>query len=595
MRLPALLLATAALPILPVAATAQTVTAASSSAVEQRFAALSQRYIDGIAKYAPTYGTPLGDHRYDDQIGDVSAAGRAQVVAHDRALLADLAKIDRRKLGREAQVDAALLDNALRFDLWQIEVLKNWRWDIQIYNDTAGGALYSLAARDFAPWPQRLKAATARMERMPAFLAQARAEIVPALVPQIFATTVAKQNGGMVEIAEGMLSPHRDALNAADRKRFDAALITLKTAVAEHQKWLDTVLVPQAKGEFRLGAKLYDQKMQYALVSNLTRPEIKARATNALAETRAQMYGLARQVLAGKPNAPAFPERPSAAQQQAAIEAALQLSYAQRPARDGLMAKARQTLAQATDFVRARNLVTMPDAPVKIITMPKFQQGVAVAYCDSPGPLETGLDTFYAISPIPDEWTDAQATSFLSEYNDYMIQDLSIHEAMPGHYLQIAHGNQYKSVLRAVLSSGPFIEGWAVYAEGMMMDADYMNGDPLFKLTVLKMRLRSITNSLLDIGIQTEGLTREQAMTMMMQGAFQQEREAAGKWVRASLGSTQLLSYFTGYSEHVAMREEAKKRQGSAFDLKTYNDAVLAHGSPPARYARQLMFGLPIS
>jgi uncharacterized protein (DUF885 family) len=307
------------------------------------------------------------------------------------------------------------------------------------------------------------------------------------------------------------------------------------------------------------------------------------------------MYGLARQVLAGKPNAPALPERPSAAQQQAAIEAALQLSYVQRPARDGLMAKAKQTLAQATDFVRARNLVTMPDAPVKIITMPKFQQGVAVAYCDSPGPLETGLDTFYAISPIPDEWTDAQATSFLSEYNDYMIQDLSIHEAMPGHYLQIAHGNQYKSVLRAVLSSGPFVEGWAVYAEGMMMDADYMNGDPLFKLTVLKMRLRSITNSLLDISIQTEGLTREQAMTMMMQGAFQQEREAAGKWVRASLGSTQLLSYFTGYSEHVAMRAEAKKRQGSAFDLKTYNDAVLAHGSPPARYARQLMFGLPIS
>jgi uncharacterized protein (DUF885 family) len=226
--------------------------------------------------------------------------------------------------------------------------------------------------------------------------------------------------------------------------------------------------------------------------------------------------------------------------------------------------------------------------------MPKFQQGVAVAYCDSPGPLETQLDTFYAISPIPDDWTDAQATSFLSEYNDYMIHDLSIHEAMPGHYLQIAHGNQYKSVLRAVLGSGPFVEGWAVYAEGMMMDAGYLNDDPLFKLTVLKMRLRSITNSLLDIGIQTEGLTRDQAMTMMMKGAFQQEREASGKWVRASLGSTQLLSYFTGYSEHMAMRDEAKKRWGAKFDLKTYNDAVLAHGSPPARYTRQLLFDLPI-
>lgn len=589
-----LLLALAALPGAPIMAQPQA-TQTVPSDVDARFAAIGQRYIDGIAKFAPVYGTSLGDHRYDDQIGDVSAAGRAAVVAHDRALLADLAKIDRRKLGREAQVDAALLDNALRYDLWQIEVLKNWQWDIQGYNDLGGGALYGLAARDFAPWDKRLKSATARMERMPAFLAQARAEIVPARVPPIYATTVAKQNGGMVEIAEGMLAPHKGELNAADAKRFDAALVTLKKAVAEHQKWLDTVVVPQARGDFRLGAKLYDQKMKFALVSNLTRPEIKARATAALAETRAQMYALSRQVLSGKPGAPALPDRPSAAEQQSAIEAALALSYAQRPARDGLMAKAKQTLAQATDFVHAKNLVTMPDGPVRIITMPKFQQGVAVAYCDSPGPLETQLETFYAISPIPDDWSDTQATSFLSEYNDYMIHDLSIHEAMPGHYLQIAHGNQYKSVLRAVLGSGPFVEGWAVYAEGMMMDAGYLDNDPLFKLTVLKMRLRSITNSLLDIGIQTEGLTRDQAMAMMMKGAFQQEREASGKWVRASLGSVQLLSYFTGYSEHVAMRDEAKKRWGGKFDLKTYNDAVLAHGSPPARYARELLFDLPIS
>jgi uncharacterized protein (DUF885 family) len=291
---------------------------------------------------------------------------------------------------------------------------------------------------------------------------------------------------------------------------------------------------------------------------------------------------------------PDRPDAPTAEQQQAAIETALEKSYAQRPPRDQLMAKATATLAQTTDFVRAKGLVTMPDSPVKIITMPKFQQGFSVAYCDSPGALERNLDTFYAISPIPDEWTDEQASSFLREYNNYMIQDLSIHEAMPGHYLQIAHSNQNPSVLRAVLSSGSFVEGWAVYAEGMMADANYMDGDPLFKLTVLKMRLRSVTNTLLDIGIQTEGMTRDQAMALMTKGAFQQEREAAGKWVRASLSSTQLLSYFVGYAEHMAMREEAKAKQGAAFDLKAYNDAAISHGSPPARYVRELMFGLPI-
>jgi uncharacterized protein (DUF885 family) len=561
---------------------------------EAAFAALSQRYVRDIARFSPTAGTTLGDHRFDSVLDDVSAAGRARSLAHDKALLGALGEIDRRALAPDSQVDAALLDNALRYDIWQIETLRDWSWDPQIYNGIAGGALYGLAARDFAPWPQRLKAATARMEAMPAFLAQARAQIVPARVPAIYATTVAKRNSGVVDIAETMLAPHADTLSAPDRARFTAALATLKAAIATHQKWLDTVLVPQAKGELRLGAKLYDQKVAFALVSNLTRQDIKARATAAALETRAQMYTLARQVLIGKPDAPALPVQPSAAQQQAAIEAALALTYRERPARDGVMAKANATLAQATAFVHARGLVSMPDTPVKIITMPKFQQGAAVAYCDSPGALEQRLDTLYAISPIPDDWSDAQATSFLSEYNDYMIQDVSIHEAMPGHYLQIAHANQNHSVLRAVLSSGPFVEGWAVYAEGMMADAGYMDGDPLFKLTILKMRLRSITNSLLDIGIHTEGMTRDQAMELMMKGAFQQEREAAGKWTRASLGSTQLLSYFTGYSEHMAMREEAKRRLGAKFDLKTYNDAVLAHGSPPARFARELMFGLPI-
>lgn len=557
------------------------------------FAALAKRYVNAIALVDPVAGTGLGDHRFDDKLPDISNVGRLKAVAMVRAMLADLGRIDRSKLSRDAQVDAAMLDNELRYQLWQNDTLQSWAWDIQGYNGTAGSALYSLAARDYAPWAVRLRAATARMEAMPAFLAATRAVIVPARVPEVYASTVAKRNSGIIDIAEGMLAPHKGDLPPAEQQRFDAALATLKTAVAAHQKWLDTVLVPGAKGDFRLGQTLYDQKVKFAL-NGLTRPEIKARAQAEVVKVRAEMYALARQVLAGKADAPALPDQPSADQQQAAIEAALKLTYDQRPPRTGLMDKAKATLANATEFVRAKGLVSMPDAPVQIITMPKFQQGYAVAYDDPPGALEKGQANFFAISPIPDEWTDAQATSFLSEYNNYMINDLSIHEAMPGHYLQLWHSNKSPSVLRAVLGSGPFVEGWAVYAEGMMADQGYLDNDPLFKLTVLKMRLRSVTNSLLDIGIQTEGMTHEQAMTLMMKTAFQQEREAEGKWLRARLSSVQLLSYFSGYAEHMALREEARQRWGATFNLKTYNDAVLAHGSPPAKYVRELMFDLPI-
>ncbi len=566
----------------------------SAAQADLAFKALADRFMASATRLSPVEATVLGEHRYDAQLPDITATGRAARRAEWQALLAELGRIDTAHLSRDNQVDHAMLVGELRYRLWDDETLQSWAWNPQYYNDIAAGSLYGLAARDFAPWDVRLKAATARMEALPALLKASRAQLDPARVPSVFAQTVAKQNAGVVEIAEGMLAPHADALTGADRACFDAALAGLKVAVADQQTWLDTVLVPQAKGDFRLGAARYDQKMKFALVSDLTRPELKARALKAKADTRAEMYRLAQAVLAGRADAPPLPANPTPAQQQAGIEAALKLSYAKHPPRAQLEQRARETLAEATTFVADKGLIRMPDGPVRVITMPKFQQGNAVAYNDPPGPLERGQANFYAVSPIPDDWSDAQAESFLSEYNDYMIHDLSIHEAMPGHYLQLDHSNRTPDTLRAMLWSGPFVEGWAVYAEGVMKDAGYLGGDPLFQLTVLKMRLRSITNTLLDIGIHTEGMSRDQAMDLMMNGAFQQEREAAGKWIRASLSSVQLLSYFTGYTEHLALREEAKRRWGKAYSLRRYNDTVLSFGSPPAKYVRELMFDLPI-
>ncbi|MDB5697864.1 MAG: hypothetical protein JWN69_668, partial [Alphaproteobacteria bacterium] len=438
----------------------------SERPADAAFADLSRQYVDGLTSLNPSYATGLGDHRFDSAVTDMSAEGRARTDAFFRKILTDLGHIDRAALNRDNQVDAALLDNSLRYALWSDETLQNWAWDPQIYNDTAGASLYSLAARDFAPWDVRLKSATARMAAIPLLLAQTRANLVPARVPPIYATTVSKQNPGIVSIVDEMLVPHREALSAEDRSRFDAAFMMLKAAVAEHQIWLDKVLVPGAKGEFRLGPELYDAKLRFALVSPLGRAEIKRRAQAALIDTRAQMYALAQQILAGRPGAPALPETPSAEQLQKAIEAALELSYARRPSREGVMAAATDTLAQATAFVARAGLVTLPATPVKIIPVPEYMRGVAVAYCDSPGPLERHLDTFYMVSPLPQDWTAEQVNSFLREYNLYMIHDLSIHEAMPGHYVQIAHSNENGSLLRAVLSSGSFVEGWAVYAEG---------------------------------------------------------------------------------------------------------------------------------
>ena len=226
--------------------------------------------------------------------------------------------------------------------------------------------------------------------------------------------------------------------------------------------------------------------------------------------------------------------------------------------------------------------------------MPEFRRGVAIAYCDSPGPLDRGQATYYAISPIPDEWTKAQVDFFLREYNTRMLHLLSIHEAVPGHYLEAVHSIQNPSILRAVLRSNAFAEGWAVYTEDMLADAGYLDGDPLFRLVQLKFYLRTIANALLDQGVHVDGWTREQAMDLMVRRTFQQEREAAGKWVRVQLTSAQLPTYFVGVQEHLDLRKAIEERDGAAFDAKNYNDTVLSFGAPPVKYVRAMMLNEPI-
>jgi uncharacterized protein (DUF885 family) len=580
----------------PVSSTAAVaiVSAATESAADAKFSALSRRWLDGWMQLNPVSATQLGDHRFDGEIDDLSAAGRKRSVGFSTRILAELDAMDASRLSRQNQVDAAILRNQLRSDLWNFDTFQSWAWDPQVYNGLAGGAIYNVMAREFAPMPQRLKSATARMEKIPAIFAQMRANLDPARVPKIHAETVAKQNAGVLSLIDEFITPNAGQLTGEDRKRLDAAVAGLRKAVAEQQTWLDKTLVPQAKGDFRIGQKLYDEKLRFSLDSALSRAEIKQRAESEIKRVRGEMYGIARTVLKDKPTPPQMPDNPSEAQQQKAIESALELAYAERPARDQVVNAAKQALVDATAFVRSKDLVTVPSDPVKVILMPEFQRGVAVAYCDSPGPLDKGLDTYFAISPIPDDWTKAQTDSFLREYNSRMIQLLTIHEAMPGHYLEGAHSAQFPSTLRAVLRSGLFAEGWAVYTERMMTDAGYDNGDPLFKLVQRKFYLRTIANAILDQGVHVDGMSREQAMRLMTRDAFQQEREAAGKWVRAQLSSTQLPTYFVGVQEQFDLRHAMEAKLGGKFDLKAYHDQVLSYGAPPVRYVHELMLDQPI-
>jgi len=346
-------------------------------------------------------------------------------------------------------------------------------------------------------------------------------------------------------------------------------------------------LLPRSNGDFRLGDAKFRQKLRYALESDLTKELILQRAEADLKSTQEAMYKAALPLFKKY-----FPEDTTAAHlidRKLVIKSVLNKLADQRPSNDTIVGLAREDLQATTDFVRAHGLVTLPTEPVKVIVMPEFARGVAVAYCDAAGPLEKNGQTFFDISPTPKDWSAQRVNSFFREYNNYMVQELTIHEAMPGHYLQLAHIKRFKAPtqLRAVFHSGTFTEGWAVYAEQLM--AEYGYGGPEVRMQQLKMRLRLIINAIIDQKIHTAGMTEKEAIEMMMTEGFQEEGEAVGKWRRAQLSSTQLSTYYVGNLEVNGIRQAYEARMNGKVDYKQMHDLMLSFGSPAPKYVKELM------
>ncbi len=563
--------------------------ATGDDSMDARFAGLAERYVDQFPALSPVSATLLGDHRYDGRLDQVSAEARAAEARFLRGCLQELAEVDRAKLSRANQVDYAMLEHHLNAGLWYLEVLQEWAWNPLSYTGLTGDAIYGLMAREFAPLEDRLGSVAERLDQFPRLFEQIRATLEPARVPEIHAQTAVKQNQGVLSILENTVEPHLAGLSEGRRRRLERAIATARDAVASHQKWLESELLPNAAGDFRLGKELYDQKLAFTLQTSMTRQQVCERAERQLRAIRAQMYAIAQDVYREQNPHTEFPADPSGAYQQAIIRACLELACAELPDRDGIVEAAKRSLDITTAFVRQRDLVTIPPDPVEIIVMPEFRRGVSLAYCDSPGALDVGQKTFYAVAPLPKDWTEEQVRSFLREYNLRSLHNLTVHEAMPGHFLQFTHANRYPGKLRSVLGSGVFIEGWAVYTEGLMVDEGFLDGDPLMHLVVLKWRLRGVANSILDQAVHVDGITEQEAMKLMVEDTFQEEREAAGKWIRAQLTSAQLSTYFVGYLEHVDLRREMEEAWGDDFDLKTYHDKVLSFGSPPVQFVRALL------
>jgi uncharacterized protein (DUF885 family) len=550
---------------------------------DDQFQKIARDYIEQYLQANPEDATELGDHRFDGQLTDYSPDARAKDLGTQKEFRGKLNVIDGSQLTGANNVDFRILKENIDYQIFQAEELKEPEWNPLVYMQSLANSLYLLVARDFAAPEQCIPNLRQRMEGIPRVIAQAKANLQRP--PSVYTETAIEQTQGAINLVREGLAP---LLDRAPQKKTELAPLQEQTSAAleEYKKWLQNDLLPRSDGDFRLGAEKFRKKLRFALDSDLSMEEIMKRAQADLQKTQTAIYQTALPLY--KKYFPGADDK-TLADKHKVTAAVLDKLAEQHPNDATIVGYAKKVVSEATDFVKQRNLVTVPEVPLEVIAMPEFKRGVAIAYCDSPGPLEKNGKTFFAVAPTPKDWSKERKESFFREYNNYEIRDLTVHEAMPGHYLQLAHANEFRAptLVRAIFRSGTFIEGWAVYCEQMMAEQGY--GGPEVKMQQLKMRLRAIANAILDQSIHAGNMTEKEAMDLMIKGTFQQEGEAVAKWKRARLTSAQLSTYFVGATEHLELRAAEQRKVGKDFDLKKYNDQVISFGSPPVKYVRELM------
>ena len=536
------------------------------SAGDDAFVRLATDALDDVLGFEPVEATALGDHRFDDRLPDLGADGVEEARRVLAGWLGAVDSVDESALSPDQRVDHEILRSALAARLFTVEEVRPHTWDPLAANP--GSGVYLLLAREFAPLADRLRSASARLAAVPAALAAARESLGE--MPRVHVETAVAQFRGTQVLLSGPLEAALDG-EPLLRQEVEPARTAALEAIDDHVRWLDAAL-PSSERDPRLGPELYAARLWHTLDTETPPDSVLVRAESHLMQLEAELAD----VLAGRDARVAFDRLADAGP----VDDASVLSLCEHG------------LAAATRFVRERELVTVPDgweSMVRVIEMPEIHRGVAVAYCEPPGPLERApLPTFFAVSPTPADWPVDRVRSFYREYNAFMLRNLAVHEAMPGHVLQLAHSRAYRggTPVRAAFSSGAFVEGWAVHAEELMVRQGY--GGEAQRLQQIKTQMRTTINAIVDVRVHAHGMTEAEAMTLMTDRGHQEVGEAAGKWRRALLTSAQLSTYFVGWSE-VSDLVRGLRRDRPGADLRACNDELLAHGSPSPRHLRTLL------
>jgi uncharacterized protein (DUF885 family) len=529
------------------------------------FDKLVDDFVYGSLALSPVNATGAGYHSHngvslDEALDDFSPAGmdagRKFLTEFDERLAA----LDQASLDKEQKADIGVIRNAIGSGLLDLDTIQTYKHNPTSYVELAGNSLYTPYVLNYAPKDKRYGHIIKRLEKLPALFEQAKGNLVDS--PEIWNRVAREENDGNIDLIDNTL---RKEVPDAQKADFDKAAKPAIAALKDFNTWLEKTL-SQKKSDWRLGKENYAKKFDYTLSTEKTPEQMLALAEADLKSTGEEMAKLA------------APKTVKQALDDVAKQHATPATY---------MSEAKKTLEQATAFVRQKDLLTLPKrSNLEVVETPTFMRGIyGVGGFNAAPALEPELGAFYWITPIPANWPKDRVESKLREYNNYGLQELTIHEAMPGHYVQLEYANdvQPKSrrLLRNVFGSGTYVEGWAVYTQQLMTDEGYLDNSPALRLTFYKQILRVLANTILDIRLQTMGMTDHQALDLMINDTFQEKEEATAKLQRAQLSSCQLPTYYSGWKGWLEVRDHYKQAKGPAFSLKEFHERALKESAVP--------------
>ncbi len=543
-------------------------------------------YLEATFQARPMTATRLGDHRFDHLLDDLSPEARAANLERDRQFLADLPrKIDRDALSDDGRIDFAIFAHDLERSIWLTENFDPYVEDPRTYGEYITESVYVLLTQSSLPQDVNIRNAVARMAEVPRIIATARETIGRA--PRVKVETAILQTKGAISFYQD------DLYLLADRPKGEGVLAERAGAIVgkleDYRRFLQDDVLPRSTDNWRIGPEKFAKKLELELDADLTADEVLAEAESEATRVEREMAVIARQLWADYfPDHAVPPDDPPGRRE--LVRRVLDKIAEDHGTPASLLADVKATVAEIKDFIRDRDILRLPEPDqLHIIEMPEFLRGNSVAYLNPAPPLDPKAASEYAVSPPPESWDERRVQSFLEEYNRAMLKILTIHEAYPGHYVQLEYSNRCPSLIRRVLGSGTFAEGWAVYTEQTMLDQGFGGGALPLRLQQLKFYLRAVLNAILDHEMHAGTMTDAEALELLMGRGFQTEGEAVGKIIRAKQSSAQLSTYFVGRTAFYRLRQSVQRDLGDRFDLGRFHEATLAHGTLPVKYLGRLV------